>query len=252
LLFIKTLLPKKNLKNIEASLSGYLLYHSNPDKKIFNLFQDNSLYSFALQSEFTNEHNAKRNLVRHICIALSYNLINLDNELLEEILTVKNKKLFHDLHFFFWNAKNHTPEIKAQIQPLWQKIFEKYKTDDNEDIKKVFLGKTSLWLENIMDIDELIYERIKFSVKYIDDRYNFIKSLNNHINKSAEKVANILLMLFKSKVEYDISRGIIQDMVKIIYEKGFKEQADKICILHADKGNYILRDLYTLNNKESQ
>ena len=141
---------------------------------------------------------------------------------------------------------------KSTNSTILEKIFEKYKTEDNEKIKKHFLGKTSLWLENIRDFDSETYERIKFSIKYIDDRYYFIKSLNRHLKNSTEQVANILIMLFKIKIEYDISRGIIQNMVKIIYEKGLKDQADKICILRADKGNYILRNLYKINNKESQ
>jgi len=239
----------KNTDNFVAAISGYFFYNPDVYKDIFQKFYENGIFKKALTYDLDKERSdIKRNIVNQICIALSYGFIGSDDILMDIILSKERISLFTHLHHFFWDAKRHTTEIKAQIQPLWKKIFEKYKTDDNEEIKSEFLGKISLWLENIEEFDNETYERIKFSIKYIDDRYYFIKSLNKHIKNTTEKVANILILLFEIKVEYDISRGIIQNMVKTIYEKGLKEQADKICILHADKGNYILRDIYKQNN----
>lgn len=232
---------------------GYFYHHASTNRDTFNLFQHHEIYKKALNLKLGGTLSGiKQNIVNHICEALSYNDIKLDDELIETILSKNNQNLFTYLHHFFWDEKRHAPEIKSQIKPLWKKIYEQYKTDESEKVRKEFLGKTTLWLENIEEFDNKTYDRIKCSIIYIDDKYYFIKSLNKHVESSTEKVANILEMLFEIEVGYDISRGILQDMVKIIYSKGFKKQADKICILHADKGNYTLRDLYKQNNKESQ
>jgi len=242
----------KNAANFVAAISGYFLYNPDVYKDIFQRFYENGIFEKSLTNKLEKERSElKRNIVNQICIALSYGYIGIDDTLINIILSEERRDLFAHLHYFFWDAKRQTKEIKAQIQPLWKKIFEQYKSEDNEEIKKEFLGKTSLWLENIEDFDNETYERIKFSFKYIDDKYYFIKSLNNHVKNSTEKVANILIMMFEDQVEY-VSTNNIQNMVKIIYENRLKNHADKICNLHADKGNYILRDLYKMNNKESQ
>jgi len=54
----------------------------------------------------------------------------------------------------------------------------------------------------------------------------------------------ILIELFKNEITYDISRGKLQKMVEILYDKGFKETANKICFLHGEKGFHFLRELY--------
>jgi len=143
----------KNADNFVAAISGYFFYNPNVYKDIFQRFYENGIFEKSLINKFEKERSElKRNIVNQICIALSYGFISIDDTLINIILSKERRDLFAHLHYFFWDAKRHTKEIKAQIQPLWEKIFKQNKTDDNEEINKEFLGKTSLWLENIEEL----------------------------------------------------------------------------------------------------
>ncbi|MFD1188522.1 hypothetical protein, partial [Pontibacter rugosus] len=61
-------------------------------------------------------------------------------------------------------------------------------------------------------------------------------------------VGLILIELFKKEVSYDISRGKLHEMVENLYDKGFKEIGDKICLLHGEAGFHFLRSLYIKYN----
>ena len=49
-------------------------------------------------------------------------------------------------------------------------------------------------------------------------------------------------------MSYDISRGKLQEMVEILFEKGQIEIGNNICLLHAEQGFHFLRELYIKYN----
>jgi hypothetical protein len=121
---------------------------------------------------------------------------------------------------------------------------------NDKELDSYILSGCCKWLNSVEEIDDEIYKVLLNSVAFINqrDRYSVIESLSKHINNSPEKVGNILIELYNKEVTYDISRGKLQEMVENLYDKGFKEIADKICLIHGEHGFHFLRSLYIKYN----
>ena len=111
----------------------------------------------------------------------------------------------------------------------------------------------SKWINWLDTIDDDIYEWLKFSFEYLTsgDRYSIVEILYKHVKKTPEKVAVLLLLMYRKKVEYSLSKDILNSIIESLYKTGFKEKADEICLLHAKNGIDYLKNTYKKFNPEN-
>ena len=115
------------------------------------------------------------------------------------------------------------------------------------------LSPLSAWLGLVDKIDTEILESIKASIKYIDKAPGYgmtlsrvIEALQKHVLKTPEKVGEIYLEIPKSEMWYlqGMKSGDIEKTVRILYEKGHKDIADKICNRFGEARVDFLRIVY--------
>lgn len=117
------------------------------------------------------------------------------------------------------------------------------------EIDKVFLSGSCKWLNTVDKLDDKVYEIIKNSVTFLNqrDRYFVLEILDKHAKDSTKYVAEILLSIFTKEITYD-GREKVKNTIEILYENGQKDIADKICLLHGERGFEVLRELYRKYN----
>lgn len=238
--------------NWSASVNGYFYFNNRPNKEIIKLFIEGGHLQKVLLNNII-EGSPLNNVVRQICIAYlsDFENVDLESETIQLLIASKNKTIISSLIYFFWNPQStFASEVVNKIKPLWKEIFKNAIKLENEDIDRDILSGCCKWLKHIDKIDEELYKILLNSVKYLNrrDRYSAMEILSKHIENYPEEVGTILLELFKTEVAHDISRGNINNMVEILYEKNFKDMADQICLLHGEKGFDFLRELYIKYN----
>ena len=68
--------------------------------------------------------------------------------------------------------------------------------------------------------------------------------LRKHVSQTPKEVGMIYLEMLNNKVYPDYPSTDIQEIVRILYNQGYKEKADEICYLYAAAGFNFLRLLY--------
>lgn len=246
--------PTGSSINCESSLGGYFFFHNNPQRQYLIRFQLAGVLVRALDYEFSSiEKEVIKIMIRQICIGYTNEVdgFSLKDELLNKILALKNRTHFSSIITYFWSPRSiFDQKEKEKLAPLWKKIFSVCKDLSDAETDRYILSGCSKWVKNILTIDDELFECLMFTTHIInqEDRYFFIEGLSVHINSQTEIVAKILNELFTQEVSYDISRGKIGDMVEVIYEAGYKELADNICLLHGEKDILFLRELYSKYN----
>jgi len=244
----------ENDTNWDAAMSGYLYFHPNPNKFYFKLFYDYGHLAKALNHTFCNErHEATSHLIRHICIAYSYEIngFKIEDNLFDILLAQDRKDYFSNIIYHYWSPKSALePQEIEKIMPLWELLYNHSIELTRPELDKYILSGCTKWLKNLPELNDKVFAWISSSVKYVVelDRYSLMESLVLHVKTNTEKVAKILVEMFSFEVSYDISRGKITSLVEVIYENGFKELANKICLLHGEKGFNFLRETYEKNN----
>jgi len=242
------LFPVEAKNNWSAAMSGYFFHHRRPNKIHFKLFMENNHLLTAINEDLMIGE-ARNSLIDQICIAYlyEYKSINIDSDIIQALIDSKNESIYSSLIYFFWSPRfPFESKVVNKIKPLWIKIFNQSIKLENKEIDEFILSGCCKWLNSIDEIDKELFEILSSSVAHLNqrDRYSVIESLSKHIDNSPEEVGLILIELFKKEVSYDISRGKLPEMVDNLYDKGFKEIADKICLLHGKNGFHFLRDLY--------
>lgn len=240
--------PIKSEVNWTASINGYFYFHRRPSKMYLKLFLkgghlQKALSSGKIKGESTNS------LIQQICTAYLYGFENFDiaSDILQLLITTKDENIISSLIYFFWSPRfPFESNVVSKIKPFWIEVYKFASKLENEKSDSLILSGCCKWLDSIDKIDKEIFEIVLNSVGHVNqrDRYSVIEALSKHINNTTEEVGLILVELFKIEVNYDISRGKLIEMVEILYNKGFKEIADKICFLHGEKGFHFLRELY--------
>ncbi|GAB3832752.1 hypothetical protein GCM10028895_50900 [Pontibacter rugosus] len=230
------LFPIDTETNWSAAMSGYFFYHRRPNKVNFKLFLEGSHLLKAISND-TFRGESKNSLIQRICTAYLYEFesIDINNEVIQELINSKSEDVLSSLIYFFWSPRfPFEKKVIHKIKPFWIELFNKAIKMEDEKLDSYILSGCCKWLNSIEEIDEDIFEILSKSAIYINhrDRYSVFESLSKHINNDPEKVGLILIELFKKEVSYDISRGKLHEMVENLYDKGFKEIGDKICLLH--------------------
>ena len=189
-------------------------------------------------------------MVSHILIALVEDLISIDDPLMDKIINSKIEQHQSSLIYRFWSPKRALiDKEKLKIVPLYIKIISNELSKGKIEQNTQIISGLSKWFNSMDKIEEEVY---KLQLKVSDrvkssDKHHYLEGLRKHVNVQPEMVGNLLFALFENEVEYDISRGIISNLTEKLYQAGLKDIADKICLLHGEKGIDILKDLYKRN-----
>jgi hypothetical protein len=240
--------PIKSLVNWTASMNGYFYFHRRPNKMYLKLFVEGGNLQQALSGgEIKGE--SLNSLIQQICTAYLYDFENFEiaSDIVQLLITTKDENIISSVIYFFWSPRfPFETKVVSRIKPFWIEVYNCARKFENDKIDILILSGTCKWLDSIDNIDKEIFEIVLNSIRYLNqqDRYSVIEGLSKHINNTTEEVGLILIEIFKKEVNYDISRGKLIEMVEILYNKGIKEIADKICLLHGEKGFHFLRELY--------
>jgi len=240
--------PIKSKANWSASINGYFYFHRRPSNLYLKLFLEGGQLQKAL-SDGEIKGESLNSIIQQICTAYLYSFENVDieSDIIQLLIKIKDENIISSLIYFFWSPRfPFENNVVSRIKPFWIEIYKCASKHENEKIDSLILSGCCKWLDSIDKIDKEIFEIVLDSIRYVNqrDRYSVIEALSKHINNTTEEVGLILVELFKIEVNYDISRGKLIEMVEILYNRGFKEIADKICFLHGEKGFHFLRELY--------
>jgi hypothetical protein len=252
---INKIFPIDNDIHWKSAFTGYLFYSSSIYKDIYFLLRHNGHYAKAIKSEFSDSH-IKARLVQHICIGYLEDWENLEDEesLIFQLIENKNINQLLEIVDFFWLQRDElTDNIKSKVKPLWKKLYEIGKqNEESQEYKKLF-SNLSKWLSLIDEIDDEIYVWLKLSAKYVNRDFEstfFIEYLIEHASKTPAKVGEIYLEMLQAGIYPYYEQEQIQNIVCSLYENKEKEIADKICNLYGEKGYLFLKDIYKKYNKK--
>lgn len=247
---INRIFPKENEHYWTVAFTGYLFHSSQLFKDLYQLLRNNSHYSKALETKFKDSIGTQRT-VQHIGIAYLSGLESLNDteSLISQMLKRKNPDQLLELVRFFWALRDKLPdEYKPRIKPLWGKLFERLSAHTDPVDEKI-LAHLFGWLTFIDELDEQALEWLKLSARYIQpvEEILFMGYLLKHAQKTPDKVAVIYLEMLNSDRFPSHDQQKIIELVTMLYEKGEKQAADRICNLYFSKGLLFLRDIYEKN-----
>jgi hypothetical protein len=179
-----------------------------------------------------------------------------ETSLISQLIENGNKKRLLAMVSFFWMMREDiNDKIKTKIKPLWKAIFEK--TIENKEFpeNQEVISNLINWLVLIDEIDDEIFEWLKPAIRYSFKYHNTIflsEYLLKHVSKTPKKVGELYIEMLENNNYLDYKVENIQETIKIIYETGEKDLADRICNLYGARGFDFLRDIYfEYNKKES-
>lgn len=254
---INKIFPIDNDIHWKSAFTGYLFYSSRVYKDIYFLLRENGHYAKAIKTELSDPHITER-LVQHICVGYLEDWENLEDEksLIFQLIENKNiNQLLEIVHFFWLLRDKLTDNIKSKVKPLWKKLYELGKqNEESQEYKKLF-SNLSKWLSLIDEIDDEIYVWLKLSAKYVNRDFDstlFIEYLMGHASKTPAKVGEIYIEMLNANIFTDYSQEHIQKTVCLLYDNNEKEIANKICNLYGENGYSFLKDIFEkYNNKDN-
>jgi len=246
---LNEIFPKDNDFYWQAAFTGYLFYSVQVYKILYFLLRKNNHYAKAIETNFVDPHVTER-LAQHICIGYLEGWEKLEDHdsLISNLIGKGNTNHLSEIVNFLWMQRdNPTLKLKEKIKPLWKLLFDMcFKNEQNSEFQKI-ISNLSKWLSLIDEIDEKTLGWLMLSAKYIQTDFNttgFIEYLLEHAPKTPERVGQVYINMLDFGIYPDYKIEDIQEIVRILYNKGQKEIADRICILYLRKGYDFLEPIY--------
>ena len=237
---IDRIFPRQDASHWEAAFSGYLfLPHTSED--LYSLLKKRGDYQKALNTDFTDQRVLSR-LIEHICWDWieDRETLNDKTSLIYQLINSSNPKLLSGMVDFVPRRQYDTPDkVKSKVRPAWRTLIEVLSPNSSKAEYQEILSSLSGWLELIDKIDEETVEWLKLSAKYIErgfDSASFVEALREHVTQTPKEVGKIYLEMLNNKVYPDYPPTDIQEIVRILYNQGYKKEADEICNLYAAAG----------------
>ena len=263
---IDSIFSQQDEAHWQAAFSAYLLSSRYPHADLYAQLKEHGHYQKALNTKFTDKEVLSR-LVSHLCVGWIKDWETLDNDtsLIYQLMNSRNPNLLYSvIHFFFKEGEvlSHSakPEkikayekLKIKVIPAWRALFKILSRNSDEVAYQRILSPLSAWLGLVDEIDTEVLELVKASIKYIDKAPGYgmtlsrvIEALLRHVLITPQKVGKIYLEIPKSEMWYlqGMKKGDIEKTVRILYEKGHKDIADKICNQFGNAGVDFLRTVY--------
>jgi len=246
---IDRIFPLENPEHWRAAFTGYLFGMRQVYKHLYILLRNKGHYHNALSTTFSDRHIDER-LVGHICVGYLEDWERLEdkNSLISLLIDHNDINKVSEIVSFFWMQREDVSDkIKKKIKPLWESILGKLIPNESQPEYQRVLSDTNRWLSLVDEIDEEIFEWLKTSVKYLETNHNspfLIEYLLNHAPATPLKVGQLFLEILNSGMFPEYKRENIQQLVEILYDKGEKEPANRICTLYLSKGITFLNQIY--------
>lgn len=227
-------------------------------------------YRKAIGFEFMNDYSYTQ-LIGYTFIGylrsdqeLKNNIVeSANNSIFEDLLLKGKSDIWITLSDSLWDISQDTfknqdkkgyPRIKEKLIKLWKWFYEQQdflKKQSAENYNK-FIGKLSILICLLDDIDDENVNWIKMTIPYIEMNYqesSFIKYLKKFdIKSSLNYVADIYLYFFQNKKTplyegEDITAVVRNIFGKSKYDDILYDKAMKICKHYRDRGYYFLEDI---------
>ena len=235
---INRIFPQQNEDHWQAAFSGYLL--CGVREEFYLLLKAHGHYRKALNTHFADTEVVE-GLVNHICVGWIENSETLDDKtsLIYQLIHSGNPNLLVSIVYFFSRrTDNLSGKVKVKVIPAWRALFEVLSQHSNEIAYQQILSPLSGWLGLIDKIDAEVLGWVKASIKYIDKLpgyaltlSNVIKALQKHVLRTPEKVGEIYLEIPEGEMWFlgQTQKNEVEETIRILYKKGHKDIANKIC-----------------------
>ena len=248
---INLIFPQHDEYLWQAAFSGYM-FKSNIYEDLYLLVKEHGNYSKALVADF-NDTNVTDRLITHICTGWIEDSETLDDKssIIFQLINSDKPNLLSTLIHFFWRQRDNLPEkMKVKVRPTWRALYESLTQKTNVAEYQDVLSRLSGWVALVDKIDAEVIKWLKFSVKHIkefSDSAFFVEDLLPHVTKTPAEVGLIYLDMLSHNVYPIYNQEHIQEIVRILYNTGHQDVADRICNLYGEAGFDFLRSLYDEN-----
>lgn len=249
---INKIFNKEKNASWSYAFSSYLFYSGAFSDEIYLLLKDNNHFRKAFSTKFKQSHNIMK-ISQNICIAYFRDIESFEgSSLLNDLINHENITYLMELVFFIWRLRDKLDETtKKKIKPLWQKIITRIQNSENKQLFKEILSHLSYWLSIVEEIDAEIFEWLKVSAKYIDQRTEsfFIEYLLGHVTNTPRFVAEILYETINVGKHFPkFKKEELIEIINKLYEQNQKNIADRICSLYLSNGYQFLMEVYERYN----
>ena len=250
---INHIFPQRDEDHWQAAFSGYLL-HPGVREEFHALLKAHGHYQKALSTPFADAEVLNA-LVNHICTGWIEDSENLEDKasLIYQLIHTDNPNLLSAMVYFFSRrADNLSEKVKVKVMPAWRALFqvlsENMTVGAYQEVSCPLLG----WLGLVDTIDTEVLGWIKYSIEDLDKVPGYgmvlsrlIKALLKHAPKTSEAVGEIYLKIPQRIVwDLQVEADNIKETVRILYNEGHKDIADKICNRFGEAGVAFLRPVY--------
>jgi hypothetical protein len=143
-------------------------------------------------------------------------------------------------------------KLKDRIKPLWKALFELLAPKQEQPEYQRLIAGLYLWLGVVDKIDGDIQEWAALTARYIRAQYHdtgLVEELAKHVDKTPAEVGDIYIEMLDARAYPDYDEEHIKQIVRSLYERNCKQQANTICNMYAEVGYHFLRELYEEYNK---
>lgn len=252
---IDRIFPAQSQEHWVAAFGAYVSYSPHVYREIYAKLKERGHYQRGLETDWEDTHVTQK-LIQHICIAFLEDWERLSDEgsLIDRILELANPSHLSEVVRFLAGLEGDEPrkKLKAKIKPLWQAMFGLLRDKHEQPEYQGVISDLCRWLGIVDQIDDDIKEWSLLTAKYIRVHWHdsvLVKELAKHVDATPLAVGEIYLAMLNAGVYPDYDQANIQTIVKSLYENTCKEQADTICNMYGEVGNYSLRDLYEKYNQ---
>ena len=228
----------------EASMSGYL-HNSTLYLKLYDDVCKTGSFIRGLDYKFSDSDS--RQFVKFICIAFNSDYESIDNSdsmINKLVSTGDEKQLKEAINFFHNRVNNDMPNLENTLKPFWKKTLSEVISKNYQNLHVELMEL----ITTVEVIDEDIYTLMITSIDKVDfiDAHSFwiLDSFIRLLSNSFEYIAQIYIQLLRknSFSTYDIEK--IEEVIDYFYQHDLKKEADELCNLYGEYGEYRLEDLY--------
>ena len=245
---IDRIFPQQDESHWKAAFSGYLFCFVISEDLYFPL-KKRGHYQKALNTDFA-DRGVLSGLIKHVCTGWieDNETLNDETSLIYQLINSGNPKLLSEMVDFFWREQDNTPDkVKSKVRPAWRALTEVLSPNSSKAEYQEILSSLSGWLELIDKIDEETLKWLKLSAKHVEQDFNlafFVEALRKHVSQTPKEVGVLYLEMLNNEVYPDYPPTDIQEIVRILYNQGYKKEASKICNLYSEAKLNFLRPLY--------
>ena len=249
---VNRIFPQQDEHHWYVAFSMYLMASGKICKYLYFSLKEGGHYQKALKTNF--DHRAVETaLATHICTFWleDYEELSDKTSLIYQVVNSSNVNYLSAIVDFCWDQRdNLSEEDKAKVRAAWRVLFKSLRQNNDTATYRLTLSALSRWIIFVDSIDEEILEWLKFSAKHTNFYFDiFVDALLIHAPKTPIEVGSVCLELSKRKgfgpFRTFPEQDKITETIRILYNVGHKEIADRISIQFAENGYDFLKPLYS-------